>query len=469
MTMTHEPARSDETTSSARPVARRTMLPLLPMQGHTSGKRSAVTCHLKCADACFHPVPNTSDNGYFRDIVSASMSRRTVLAGAGAAAAAIVIGGTVAGDARTRRGDPGRQRRQARLRPDRPRARERRRRRRSRRVRVAVDHPLGRPALLGRRRVRPAEPERREAGPPVRVQQRLPRHHRRAERHAGRARRELRVHQRVDHVPARARRGRAQPHRDRRARHRRRRADPLEEGPALELRRRRTPQPARHHGDAVHLHRARRRLRPAEDRRGPDRHDGARHAQQLRRRHHAVGHRALGRGELQRILPQPRRDSRRAALRPERQRRRPRLARRRPPLRRHRQPRVPQRAEPLRVDRRDRPRRPDLDAGQAHRARPLQARGRERQHREERARGRLPGRRRALRLPLQVRLEGPLRRLEQPGRSRAQQDAAHRGHPVRRAVLGRLPRRRDRRNGNRALGRPVRRHGPLDRRSWSTA
>ena len=99
MTMTHEPARSDETTSSARPVARRTMLPLLPMQGHTSGKRSAVTCHLKCADACFHPVPNTSDNGYFRDIVSASMSRRNVLAGAGAAAAAIVIGGTVAGDA----------------------------------------------------------------------------------------------------------------------------------------------------------------------------------------------------------------------------------------------------------------------------------------------------------------------------------------------------------------------------------
>ena len=99
MTMTHEPARSDETTSSARPVARRTMLPLLPMLGHTSGKRSAVTCHLKCADACFHPVPNTSDNGYFRDIVSASMSRRTVLAGAGAAAAAIVIGGTVAGDA----------------------------------------------------------------------------------------------------------------------------------------------------------------------------------------------------------------------------------------------------------------------------------------------------------------------------------------------------------------------------------
>ncbi|GAA1759299.1 PhoX family phosphatase [Agromyces humatus] len=107
MTMTHEPARSDETTSSARPVARRTLLPLLPMQGHTSGKRSAVTCHLKCADACFHPVPNTSDNGYFRDIVSASMSRRTVLAGASAAAAAIVIGGAVAGDAAPAAAIPG--------------------------------------------------------------------------------------------------------------------------------------------------------------------------------------------------------------------------------------------------------------------------------------------------------------------------------------------------------------------------
>ncbi len=40
----------------------------LPMLGHTTGKRSAVTCELKCANACFHPVPNTSENEYFRDI-----------------------------------------------------------------------------------------------------------------------------------------------------------------------------------------------------------------------------------------------------------------------------------------------------------------------------------------------------------------------------------------------------------------
>ena len=38
---------------------------LLPMLGHTSGKRSAVTCALKCDNACFHDVPNISENDYF--------------------------------------------------------------------------------------------------------------------------------------------------------------------------------------------------------------------------------------------------------------------------------------------------------------------------------------------------------------------------------------------------------------------
>ncbi|WP_421742127.1 PhoX family protein [Cellulomonas sp.] len=71
---------------------------LLPMAGHTAGKRSPVTCHLKCADACFHPVPNTSENAYFRDIASASMTRRSVLWGAVAAGGAIVVGSAL-GDA----------------------------------------------------------------------------------------------------------------------------------------------------------------------------------------------------------------------------------------------------------------------------------------------------------------------------------------------------------------------------------
>ncbi|SEN90130.1 PhoX family protein [Cryobacterium luteum] len=76
-----------ESTAAGRP-----LLPLLPMQGHTLGKRSAVTCHLKCADACFHPVPNESGNDYFRDIVGAALSRRSLLVGVGVGAAAIVLG-----------------------------------------------------------------------------------------------------------------------------------------------------------------------------------------------------------------------------------------------------------------------------------------------------------------------------------------------------------------------------------------
>ncbi|GAA1346749.1 PhoX family phosphatase [Falsarthrobacter nasiphocae] len=59
---------------------------LLPMLGHTRGKRSPVTCALKCDNACAGEVCNTSKNSYFRDIVSNEVSRRTAL-GAGAAAA----------------------------------------------------------------------------------------------------------------------------------------------------------------------------------------------------------------------------------------------------------------------------------------------------------------------------------------------------------------------------------------------
>ncbi len=57
---------------------------LLPMLNLTHGNRSAVTCHLRCGDACSRPVPNTTDNGYFRDIAATALSRRGVLGGAGA-------------------------------------------------------------------------------------------------------------------------------------------------------------------------------------------------------------------------------------------------------------------------------------------------------------------------------------------------------------------------------------------------
>nr|WP_240757643.1 PhoX family phosphatase [Nakamurella flava] len=64
---------------------------LLPMLGHTRGKRSPVTCHLKCADACTQPVPNETDNIYFRDVVSAALTRRTMLKGAGVGALTLVL------------------------------------------------------------------------------------------------------------------------------------------------------------------------------------------------------------------------------------------------------------------------------------------------------------------------------------------------------------------------------------------
>ncbi|ACZ31425.1 protein of unknown function DUF839 [Xylanimonas cellulosilytica DSM 15894] len=66
---------------------RRPLLPLEPARPrHARGKRSPVTCTLKCADACSHPVPNTSDNPHFREIASAALTRRAVL-GLGAAGA----------------------------------------------------------------------------------------------------------------------------------------------------------------------------------------------------------------------------------------------------------------------------------------------------------------------------------------------------------------------------------------------
>ena len=64
----------------------------LPMAGLTHGNRSAVTCQLRCANACFHPAPNVSSNPTFADIASAAVSRRSVLGVSGALALALVAG-----------------------------------------------------------------------------------------------------------------------------------------------------------------------------------------------------------------------------------------------------------------------------------------------------------------------------------------------------------------------------------------
>ncbi|MHC6230054.1 PhoX family protein [Arthrobacter sp. MMS24-T111] len=68
---------------------------LLPMLGHTKGKRSPVTCALKCDNACAGEVCNTSSNGYFRDIASATLSRRSALGLGAAGALAVVLGSAV--------------------------------------------------------------------------------------------------------------------------------------------------------------------------------------------------------------------------------------------------------------------------------------------------------------------------------------------------------------------------------------
>lgn len=61
---------------------------LLPMAGQTHGSRSAVTCHLRCGDACFQAVPNTTETSYFRDVASSVLSRRSVV-GTGLTVAAL--------------------------------------------------------------------------------------------------------------------------------------------------------------------------------------------------------------------------------------------------------------------------------------------------------------------------------------------------------------------------------------------
>ena len=63
----------------------------LPMLGLTHGKRSAVTCHLKCDSQCARPDPNSSTEPTFAEIAGRQLTRRAVLAGGGALAAAAAL------------------------------------------------------------------------------------------------------------------------------------------------------------------------------------------------------------------------------------------------------------------------------------------------------------------------------------------------------------------------------------------
>ncbi len=139
-----------------------------------------------------------------------------------------------------------------------------------------------------------------------------------------------------------------------------------------------------------------------------------------------MGHGALRGGERAAVLPRRgRADAGGGPLRAHRHGR-PGVVHRRRALR-HAGGGLPQRAEPALLDRRVGPGGPDVDAGEAHGHGSLQARGCDGAGRRERARGGLHGRRRAVRLRVQVRLRRHGPRGRRAGRARTQQDAAERG------------------------------------------
>ncbi|RKN48394.1 PhoX family protein [Micromonospora endolithica] len=71
---------------------------LLPLLGSTRhGSRDAMTCLYRCGNACDHPVPNTSDNAYFGDVVSTEVSRRGVVRAGAVGALVLGFGGAAAG------------------------------------------------------------------------------------------------------------------------------------------------------------------------------------------------------------------------------------------------------------------------------------------------------------------------------------------------------------------------------------
>ncbi|MFD3355506.1 PhoX family protein [Streptomyces fradiae] len=74
----------------------RKLLPLLTTTPHAGG-RSALTCRYRCGDACFHDVPNTSDNAYVGDVIAGALSRRSMVRAAAVVTVATAAGGAVLG------------------------------------------------------------------------------------------------------------------------------------------------------------------------------------------------------------------------------------------------------------------------------------------------------------------------------------------------------------------------------------
>ncbi|MFJ6691168.1 PhoX family protein [Streptomyces sp. NPDC091294] len=74
----------------------RKLLPLIgtPSVSHPGG-RSAMTCRFRCGDACFHEVPNTSDNEYVGDVIAGALSRRSMMRAAAVVTVAAAGAGAV--------------------------------------------------------------------------------------------------------------------------------------------------------------------------------------------------------------------------------------------------------------------------------------------------------------------------------------------------------------------------------------
>ncbi|MFF0535636.1 PhoX family protein [Streptomyces coelicoflavus] len=75
------------------------MRKLLPLIGTPSGShpggRSAMTCRFRCGDACFHEVPNASDNEYVGDVIAGALSRRSMMRAAAVVTVAAAGAGAV--------------------------------------------------------------------------------------------------------------------------------------------------------------------------------------------------------------------------------------------------------------------------------------------------------------------------------------------------------------------------------------
>lgn len=76
----------------------RALIPIQPVSapGYRHGSRSYLTCLFKCGNACDHPIPNTSSNPEFKDVIASAIGRRAVMRGAaiGAGALVVTVGGT---------------------------------------------------------------------------------------------------------------------------------------------------------------------------------------------------------------------------------------------------------------------------------------------------------------------------------------------------------------------------------------